>query len=135
MRVLLVEVAVAVPGAEDDLPVRVGIIILLHAVLGVFLLLRLPAAKASSLLLLLLLLLAPASARAILLFAIYLPLAGSPAKDKTSNKVNKRTEYKSRYRMNCSVAASILLSTWPGGRCVASVIPVRTSCNSTAPRR
>ena len=81
MRVLLVEVAVAVPGAEDDLPVRVGIIILLHAVLGVFLLLRLPAAKASSLLLLLLLLLlAPASARAILLFAIYLPLAGSPAR-------------------------------------------------------
>ena len=83
MRVLLVEVAVAVPGAEDDLPV--GIIILLHAVLGVFLLLllRLPAAKASSLLLLLLLLpLAPASARAILLFAIYLPLACSPAKDK-----------------------------------------------------
>ena len=77
MRVLLVEVAVAVPGAEDDLPVRVGIIILLHAVLGVFLLLRLPAAKASSLLLLLL---APASARAILLFAIYLPLAGSPAR-------------------------------------------------------
>lgn len=77
MRVLLVEVAVAVPGAEDDLPVRVGIIILLHAVLGVFLLLRLPAAKASSLLLLLL---ASASARAILLFAIYLPLAGSPAR-------------------------------------------------------
>ena len=77
MRVLLVEVAVAVPGAEDDLPV--GIIILLHAVLGVFLLLRLPAAKASSLLLLLLLL-APASARAILLFAIYLPLACSPAR-------------------------------------------------------
>ena len=76
MRVLLVEVAVAVPGAEDDLPV--GIIILLHAVLGVFLLLRLPAAKASSLLLLLLL--APASARAILLFAIYLPLACSPAR-------------------------------------------------------
>lgn len=76
MRVLLVEVAVAVPGAEDDLPV--GIIILLHAVLGVFLLLRLPAAKASSLLLLLPL--APASARAILLFAIYLPLACSPAR-------------------------------------------------------
>ena len=75
MRVLLVEVAVAVPGAEDDLPV--GIIILLHAVLGVFLLLRLPAAKASSLLLLPL---APASARAILLFAIYLPLACSPAR-------------------------------------------------------
>ena len=77
MRVPL-EVAVAVPGAEDDLPV--GIIILLHAVLGVFLLLRLPAAKASSLLLLLLLPLAPASARAILLFAIYLPLACSPAR-------------------------------------------------------
>ena len=76
MRVLLVQVAVAVPGAEDDLPV--GIIILSHAVLGVFLLLRLPAAKASSLLLLLLL--APASARAILLFAIYLPLACSPAR-------------------------------------------------------
>ena len=76
MRVLLVEVAVAVPGAEDDLPV--GIIILLHAGLGVFLLLRLPAAKASSLLLLLPLV--PASARAILLFAIYLPLACSPAR-------------------------------------------------------
>ena len=78
MRVLLVEVAVAVPGAEDDLPVRVGIIILLHAVLGVFLLLRLPAAKASSLLLPLAT--ASASARAILLFAIYLPLACSPAR-------------------------------------------------------
>ena len=76
MRVLLVEVAAAVPGAEDDLPV--GIIILLHAVLGVFLLLRLPAAKASSLLLLLPL--APASARAILLFAIYLPLGCSLAR-------------------------------------------------------
>ena len=76
MRVLLVEVAVAVPGAEDDLPV--GIIILLHAVLGVFLLLRLPAAKASSLLLPLAT--ASASARAILLFAIYLPLACSPAR-------------------------------------------------------
>ena len=97
------------PGAEEDLPV------VIFPILVVFLLLRLPAAKASSLLLLLLPL-APASARAILLFAIYLPLACSPAKDKTSSKVNKRTEYKSRYRMNCSVATSILLSTPPGGR-------------------
>jgi len=46
-------------------------------VLGVFLL-RLPAAKASSLLLPLAT--ASASARAILLFAIYLPLACSPAR-------------------------------------------------------
>ena len=62
------------PGAEEDLPV------VIFPILVVFLLLRLPAAKASSLLLLLPL--APASARAILLFAIYLPLACSPAKDK-----------------------------------------------------
>ena len=85
VRVLAPEVAVALelPGAEEDLPV--GIVILL---LGVFLLLRLPAAKASSLLLLLLSLLAPASARAILLLAIYPPLALQSGKDKkASNKV------------------------------------------------
>ena len=84
VRVLAPEVAVAlpVPGAEEDLPV--GIVILL---LGVFLLLRLPAAKASSLLLLLLLSLL-ASARAILLLAIYPPLALQSGKDKkATNKV------------------------------------------------